>query len=129
MSGSERSRAKREKAIAALLKERTVKDAALEAGIGETTLRRWLGDASFQTEYRAARARIFDHVLNQIRLASSEAVQTLRSVMLDALNPPTARVAAVRTLLDLLLRGSVALDLEERVQELEKVLGSVPWND
>ncbi len=46
-----------EKALAALLNAASIKDAASISGLSEKTLRRYLDDAEFQTEFRAGAAR------------------------------------------------------------------------
>ena len=53
---------KQEKAIIALLKEPTITRAAKSAGIGETTLYRWLKEDEFEQAFREARKK---HFLNQ----------------------------------------------------------------
>src|SRR5438876_958302 len=49
--------------ISALLTERTQLDAAKKAGVGQTTLYRWLARPDFQESYRTARKRL--HKLQQ----------------------------------------------------------------
>jgi transposase-like protein len=46
---------KKEQAIAALLTQRNIEEAAKAAGIGANTLLRWLKVPEFQTAYREAR--------------------------------------------------------------------------
>ena len=48
---------KKEEAIAALLTQRNVEEAARPAGVGTQTLLRWLKVPEFVKEYRAARRR------------------------------------------------------------------------
>ena len=51
-----KSQATRERAVLALLSEKTITDAAKKAGVDDSTLRRWLShDEAFQAEYAAAR--------------------------------------------------------------------------
>ncbi len=55
-----KSAAVRERAVVALLSEKTVTEAAATAGIGEKTLRRWMSDdEAFQAEYAAARTAAY----------------------------------------------------------------------
>ena len=49
---------KKEEAIAALLTQRNIEEAAKVAGIGANTLLRWLKVPEFQTAYREARREI-----------------------------------------------------------------------
>ena len=53
----------REQALAALLTEKTVEDAAAKAGIAYRTLKLWLTRPDFQADYRAARAEILDRTV------------------------------------------------------------------
>lgn len=46
---------KKEQAIAALLSNRTIEQAAKVVGIGVTTLRRWMRNPEFKAEYLQAR--------------------------------------------------------------------------
>src|SRR5260370_23002489 len=50
---------KKEEAIAALLTQRNIEEAAKVAGIGANTLLRWLKVPEFQTAYREARRAAF----------------------------------------------------------------------
>lgn len=50
---------KQEDAIAALLTQPTLAEAARQTGVGEKTLRRWQQDPSFQSAYREARRTTF----------------------------------------------------------------------
>ncbi len=47
-----------EAAISALLSEPTIEAAATRAGIGGSTLRRWLTEPEFKARYRAARRQV-----------------------------------------------------------------------
>jgi hypothetical protein len=58
---------KREKAIAALLTEPTIAQAAKAAGIGEKTLRRWLKSPEFSLAYDAARRELIDVAMVAMR--------------------------------------------------------------
>ncbi len=63
--------ANKEKSLAALLESATITEAAQKCGLNEKTLRRYLDDAEFQKEFRAARRGIFEQ--NIIRLQSLHA--------------------------------------------------------
>ena len=120
MNDSDRSPAKYQKAILALLEETTVASAAHRAGIGEATLRRWLReDESFKSEYRTARAEVFSQAINQLRQGASEAIQALRDIVSNLETAPRVRVSAARVLLSSLLKGIQTEEIEERVTDLE----------
>ena len=91
--GSKFSR-KMEAAVAALLSERNVEEAARVAGIGTQTLRRWMKDPEFQAAYLEARRAAVAQSNARLQQYSSAAVSTLFKVMLDPSAPastPSAR--------------------------------------
>ena len=64
---------KKEEAIAALLTQRNVEEAARTAGIGTQTMLRWLKVPEFQTAYREARRAAFGQSIARLRLIWSVA--------------------------------------------------------
>ena len=114
---------KRQLAIAALIEQSTVQQAAKTAGIGQATLFRWLRDPAFQSAYRDAKRRVVDQAIGRLQRASSEAVDTLREVMLDAEKPPSARVACARAILDFAVKAVELDDLTTRMEILEQRVG------
>src|SRR5438552_12236380 len=63
--------------ISALLTERTQLDAAKKAGVGQTTLYRWLARPDFQESYRTARMAIVEGAVGRLCGLSSAAVEAL----------------------------------------------------
>ena len=68
---------KQEEAIAALLSQRNIEEAAKAAGIGGRTLLRWLKDAEFDKAYREARRDAFRQSIARLQHGSSAAASTL----------------------------------------------------
>lgn len=116
---------KHEKAIAALLAKRTIAEAAETAGVGESTLLRWLKEESFAATYRDARREAVGLAITQLQQASQEAVLVLRVIARDALAPASARVTAARAILDLAMRGVEIDDLAARMGVLEQQLSAL----
>src|SRR6266699_3483647 len=85
---------KKEEAIAALLSQRNIEEAARAAGIGTKTLLRWLQVPEFQTAYREARRDAFSQSVGRLQQASGAAVSTLLKVMVDSNSPASSRVRA-----------------------------------
>ena len=54
-----------------------------------------------------------------MKLSASEALEVLRSVANDVESPPSARVAAARTLLDNVFRAVETDDILSRIEALE----------
>lgn len=116
---------KQEKAVAALLSEKTIAGAASLAGVSEATLLRWLKEEGFATAYRTARREVVTHAVCRLQRASSEAVDTLCAVASDATAPASSRVAAARAILDASLRAIEIEDLGTRVEEMEARLAAL----
>jgi len=114
--------ARKSRAIAALLEERTIQKAAVSIGIGETTLYRWFSDESFQAVYREAKKRIVAHAISHLQNATGEAVQTLIEIIKDKEKPASTRVTASKAILEFAIKGLEIEDLQVRVDEIEKLI-------
>src|SRR4051812_48329646 len=91
---------KQERALLALLSQPTICAAAKAARVSERTLFAWLKLPLFATAYREARAEAVSQAVGRLQQASSEAVDTLKSVMQDAEAPAPAKVAAAKIVLE-----------------------------
>ncbi|HTU48275.1 MAG TPA: hypothetical protein VMF91_24665 [Bryobacteraceae bacterium] len=111
---------KKEEAIAALMTQRNVEEAARAAGIGHQTLLRWLKLPEFQDAYREARRAAFGQSVARLQHASSAAVSTLLKVMVDPNAPASSRVRAADSVLDHTLKAIEIEDIEVRVAALER---------
>jgi hypothetical protein len=108
---------KQEAAIVALLAESTLQTAAATAGIGETTLYRWLQDEGFQAAYRAARRQVVEKAVTELQGACGEAVATLcRNLTADSAN---AQIRAAQIILEQAFRGVELYELAQRLEALE----------
>lgn len=114
---------KQEEAIAALLSQPNVDQAARVAGVAPRTLWRWLKVPEFQAAYREARRFAFGQSIARLHQASGAAVSTLLKIMVDPSAPASTRVRAADSVLD---HGAKAIELEDieaRVAELERAAG------
>ena len=110
----------RERAIVALLAERTIGAAARRAGVGERTLRRWLTeDEAFQADLAAARAAAFDGGITRVQALMGRAVDTLEA-LLGAKKHPHVRLGAARTVAELAIHHHEAATILRRLEELER---------
>ena len=107
-------------ALAALLSEATIEAAAKKAGIGESTLLRWLAEPIFKARYREARRQVVEHAVSGLQQAAGKAVAVLVAIAEDGAAPPAARVSAAKIILDQSFRGMEVLDLAERIEQLER---------
>ena len=111
---------KKEEAIAALLAQRNIDEAARVAGIGTQTLLRWLKIPEFQLAYREARRAAFGQSVARLQQASSAAVSTLLKIMVDPNSPASCRVRAADSVLNHGIKAIELEDVEVRVSELER---------
>ena len=112
---------KKEEAIAALLTQRSIAEAAKVAGIGTQTLHRWLKIPEFQAEYQEARRAAVSQANARLQQAASEAVSTLLAITADVNAPASARVRASDLILRHAKQGIQTEDLEARLATLEQM--------
>jgi hypothetical protein len=110
---------KQEEAIAALLTQRNIEEAARVTGIGSTTLVRWLQIPEFQTAYREARRAAFSQSIARLQQASSAAVSVLVKIMVDPDAPTSSRVRAADVVLERASKAIELEDLDQRIAALE----------
>lgn len=107
-------------AIAHLLTEPTIADAAAKTGVSEGTLIRWMKDPAFDAAYRQARRAVVERSIGRLSQASGKAVEALQR-NLDCGAPP-AEIAAARAILDKAIQGLDLSDLQAKVGKLETLL-------
>jgi AICAR transformylase/IMP cyclohydrolase PurH len=115
-----------EEAVAALLTQRSIEEAARVAGIGTQTLIRWLKVPEFQTAYREARRAAFGQSVARPQQASSAAATTLLKIMLDTAAPPSTRVRAAECIMNHSIKAIEVEDIEARVSALEEATANQP---
>jgi hypothetical protein len=100
---------KQEALIAALLTEPTYAAAAARAGVGQTTVYRWMHLPSFRAAYRQARRELIESAVGRIQAASGQAVETLLNVARHGRRDGD-RVRAAIALLDHACKGLAEAD-------------------
>ena len=108
-------------AIAALVSEPTMKDAAARAGVVESTLWRWLQLAEFQKAYQEARRETVKHALVKMQSAASQAVDVMTEIMGNKEASDFARLAAAKSVLEFSVKAVELEDLAARIAELERI--------
>ena len=111
---------KMEEAIAALLTQRNVEEAARTAGIGPATLLRWLKVPEFQTAYRQARRDAFGQSIARLQQGTSAAATTLIKLLVDANTPPSVKARVADSIFAHASKAIEIEDIEARVSELER---------
>ncbi len=108
---------KTEAALTALLNSATVTQAAKACGLSERTLYRFLEDAEFQTEYRAARRRIFEQNIVRLQSLHAGAVDTLERNLNCEI--PACEIRAAQIVIESTRKDFETLDVLHRLEALE----------
>ena len=111
---------KKEEAIAALLTQRNIEEAAKSVGLATNTLLKWMRDPEFDASYRQARKAAFRQAISRLQQAASAAASVLLKVIVDGSTPASTRVRAAEIVLDKAAKAMELEDLEARVAELER---------
>jgi hypothetical protein len=114
---------KQEEAIAALLTQRNVEEAARSAGISVRSLLRWQKLPEFQNAYRQARRDAFGQAIARLQQGTSAAATTLMKIMIDPNAPASVRVRAADSVLSHAAKAIEIEDIEARVAALEQAAG------
>ena len=110
---------KQEDAIAALLTQRNIDEAASAAGVGTRTLLRWMKIPEFDAAYREARRQAYGQSISRLQQGSTAAATTLLKVMVDIATPPSTRVRAAEAVLSHAAKAIEIEDIDARLRELE----------
>ena len=118
-----------DRALLALLEEDSIQEASLTARVSRAAITRWLKHPVFRSRLEKAREELFTAAKSRLMGAASEAVGTLQMVMRDEKTPPTARVAAARSVLGLCVRIK-EIEIADQLDRLEnageeEILGDV----
>ena len=111
---------KQEEAIAALLTQRNIDEAAKAVGIATNTLLKWMKLPEFQTAYREARRAAFGQAVARLQQGTSAAATTLPKTMIDPATPASVRVRAAEAIFNHAAKAIEIEDIEARVAELER---------
>ena len=111
---------KQDRAIIALLSNRSVEEAAKACNTPVRTLFRWLKDRDFNTAYRLAKRSAFGQAIARLHYFTSAAVTTLGKVMLDPATPPATKVRAADSVLNHTIKVIEEEEIEARLADLER---------
>jgi transposase-like protein len=110
---------KQEDAIAALLSQRNIEEAARAAGVGTRTLIRWLKLPEFGKEYRKARREAVHQSVARLQQATGAAATIVLRLMTDPNVPAAVKLRAAECVFDRAFKGVELEDIEVRVAALE----------
>lgn len=108
---------KQSKALAALLTQPTKEKAAAAAGIGLTTLKRYLDNPEFQREYQRAVFGLVEDAAAQAKQSLNPALSTLREIVENSDANDQARIQAARSLLEYGLRLTEIVDILRTIED------------
>jgi hypothetical protein len=111
---------KQEDAIAALLTQRNIEEAARAAGVGTRTLIRWLKLPDFGKEYRKARREAVHQSVARMQQATGAATSVVLKLMTDPNVPAAVKLRAAECVFDRAIKGVELEDIEARLAELER---------
>lgn len=107
-----------------MIRAPTIEAAAETAGVGHSTLRRWMReDVEFKIAYRAAFDELLQDASAQAKQSLSPALKALGEIVEDEGQPATARISAARSILEYGLKLTETVDILARLDALEGSLG------
>lgn len=113
---------KQRKAVEALLVSGDITQAAQAAGVARDTLYRWLRQDDFRSALKTAEAASIENLARELVRLGEKAARTLDEAMTAEDATTSARVRAADIVISKLLQLREMVDLEKRVQELERLV-------
>ena len=111
---------KKEEAIAALLTQRNIEEAARSIGVAPNTLLNWQKLPEFETAYREARKAAYRQAVARLQQGTSAAATTLLKTLIDPATPASVKVRAAEATFNHAAKAIEIEDIDARVQELER---------
>lgn len=110
---------RRELVIAALVAGESVTEAAAAAGIGATTVYRWMRDAHFRAQLAAGRAAQWAPVARRLRAGVGRALDLIEQLMNSAETHESTRLRAAVAYIEMAVQLKKVTDTDERLASLE----------
>lgn len=104
-------------AIVALLGSRTVLEAAVQCGLSERTITRWLGEPVFRNALADAEGALIDGAVRRLLALQTDALDAIADVLLTG--TPALRLRAAIAALDMVLKLRELRTIEQRLAALE----------
>lgn len=111
---------KQEEAIAALLTQRNVEEAAKSIGVAPKTLLRWMQIPEFKAAYREARRSAYGQAIARLQQGTSAAATTLLKTLIDPNAPASVKVRAAEAIFNHSSKAIEIEDIEVRIRALEE---------
>ncbi len=110
---------KLEEAVAAMLTQRNLEEAARSIGVGAATLLRWQKEPEFQKAFLEARRHAYSQSIARLQQGTTAAATTLLKTMIDPGTPASVRVRAAEAIFNHAAKAIEIEDVEARVTVLE----------
>jgi transposase-like protein len=111
---------KKEEAIAALLTQRNIEEAARSIGVAPNTLLKWQKLPEFDAAYREARKATYRQAVARLQQGTSAAASTLLKTLIDPATPASVKVRAAEAIFNHAAKAIEIEDIDARVAELER---------
>src|SRR5580765_3894140 len=115
---------KLEDAVAAMLTQRNVEEAAREVGVSVATLMRWQKLPEFQALFREGRRTVYNQAVARLQQGTSAAAATLLKTMIDPATPASVKIRAAEAIFHHAAKAMEIQDIEARVTALEAAAGA-----
>ena len=113
---------KQRKAVEALLTSGDITQAAQAAGVARDTLYRWMRQDDFRSALKTAEAASIENLARELVRLGEKAARTLDEAMTAEDATTSARVRAADIVISKLLQLREMVDLEKRLQTLERLV-------
>lgn len=119
---------KQDKVIIALLRSRSVKEAASVSGVSASTIYRLLAKPEFTKEYKDARRKVMESLCGKLNMASHQALEVLLEILNDPNSRDHAKVNAAAKILEFSFKSYEVHELSEVTERIEMLesTGGVP---
>jgi hypothetical protein len=112
---------KMEQAVAAMLTQRNIEEAARSVGISAPTLIRWQKLPEFQAAFREARRAAYGQAIARLQQGTSAAATTVLKLLIDPNTPASVKLRAAEVMFNQSAKAIEIEDIDARVSELERV--------
>jgi hypothetical protein len=112
---------KMEPAVAALLTQRNIDEAARSIGVSPNTLLNWMKVPEFQAAYREGKRAAFSQAVARLQQGMPLAVATMLKLMADTATPAAVRARAADSVMNHASKAIEIEDMEARIAELERI--------
>lgn len=112
---------KTEKIISALLSFSTIKEAAKNLKMAESTLYNYLKDDEFKIKYSEAKTSMLSQTTGYLQSNMIKATENIVNMISNEEIPPQVRLNASKAVLEYGLKLTESIDILPRIEQLEKL--------